>query len=229
MKQIRSSIALLLLAGSACQAAGLFSGSSFFNTFPTSQLGTVTNNLVLTDNVNGFVVSGQVLINVPAAPVSGTLAFWVVDRPLDPSYGTGSLVTTTVLNGFSAPPPGSIGNTSGNVRSGFTNFPGVSQSLIPMTLLGGVDTPPWISLSATSSTFTYTSGGVNFLRQIFDLDGIYFGGPGGTWTVDVPVSTFAFSVVPEPTWLLLPSLAFAGLLIRRRCRHSTSVAATLAA
>ena len=57
------SIALCLVASTA-QAQ--FTGSSFFNAFPTSQLGGVTNNLTLTDTANGFVVTGQVIVNVPS-------------------------------------------------------------------------------------------------------------------------------------------------------------------
>ena len=210
-----------LLIGGTCQAA-LFSGPSSFTTLPISQLGPVTNNLVLTDNANGFVVSGQVIITLPptSSQIAGTLAYWIVDRPLDATYGTGNLVTTTQLSGFSAPPPGIVLNTSGVVQSFFTNYPVASLSQIPITLAAGVDVPPWNNLSINSSTFSYVSGGVNYLRQRFDVDGIYDSGPGGSWVVDVPVSTFA-TVVPEPSTMLLGGLGFLGLILwawRKRAR-----------
>jgi len=210
---------VVLLAGTTCQAA-LFSGPSAFSSLPTSQLGGVTNNLTLTDTANGFFVAGQVIINVPPTPIAGTLANWTVDRPLDPTYGSGSLITTTVLDGFSQPPAGAAGNTSGFVESIFTNYLGTPTSLsfIPTSLVAGVDAPPWISLTVNSTPFAYTSGGVNFLRQVFQLDGIYLGGPGGNWIVDVPVYTTA-TVVPEPSTFALLGFALVGGLgyrLRRR-------------
>jgi len=175
----------------------------------------LVNNLVLTDNPTGFVVSGQLLITVPASPVSGLLAAWEVDRPLDPTFGAATLQTTTILTGFSQPPLGGLGNTAGAVASYFTDNPNPplagSDSLVPMTLVAGVDAPLWASLSMTSSGFSYVSGGVNFLRQRFSLDGIYVGGPGGVWTVDVPVTT-SVQAVPEATGVWLGVLAPAGLL-----------------
>ncbi len=217
MKRVLCAMVALWMLGSAAQAA-LFSGPSGFSSPPSSQLGLVTNNLTLTDNGSGFVVSGQVIIAIPAAPVSGTLVTWTVDRPLDPTFGTGTLTTTTQLTGFSQPPVGAAGNTSGLTRSEFTNFPGVSQSLIPLSLVVGVDSPPWISLSATSAPFSYTSGGTNFLRQVFQLDGIYNGGPGGNWIVDVPLRTIA-TVVPEPSTFVLFAVALVGLVGRARRRR----------
>src|SRR4051794_14582690 len=111
MKKTVAVLFILCIAGT-CEAA-LFSGPSSFTAGPTTQLGALKNNLVLTDNANGFVVSGQVLITVPPGNVAGTLVSWTVDRPLDATYGTGSLNTTTVLSGFSQPPVGTIGTTSG--------------------------------------------------------------------------------------------------------------------
>jgi hypothetical protein len=59
------------------------------------------------------VVSGQAIINV-GSPSNGILVEWIVERPLDPSYGGPfNLQTTTILDGFSAPPAGTFGPTSG--------------------------------------------------------------------------------------------------------------------
>ena len=209
MKKATLFVALLLM-GTTCQAA-LFLSPSSFSTAPFTQLGGLTNNLTLTDNPNGFVVSGQIIIAVPATsqPISGTLVSWVVDRPLDPTYGTGSLITTTILDGFSQPPPGLAGNTSGFVQSSFTNFPVTSLSQIPISLPLGIAV--WNNITVNSSTFAYTSGGVNYLRQQFDVDGIYQSGPGGNWVVDVPVTTIA-TVVPEPSSIALGGLGMAALL-----------------
>lgn len=212
-KKILCAIAVLLV-GSTCHAA-LFSGPSSFTAGPVTQLGALTNNLTLTDNANGFVVSGQVIINVSPSPIAGTLVSWTVDRPLDATYGSASLMTTTILDGFSQPPIGAVGTTNGLVDSYFTNFPVSSLSLIPVSLPAGAAT--WNNLVVNSSTFSYTSGGANFLRQQFFLDGIYNGGPGGNWIVDVPVATFAF-VVPEPPTAVLLGLGFAVAVLWRPVR-----------
>lgn len=212
MKKL-GSVVLAMFVSSVAQAA-LFSGPSSFTFGPVTQLGVLTNNLTLTDTANGFVVSGQLLINVPAGPVAGTLASWIVDRPLDATYGTGSLITTTILDGFSQPPAGSFGATSGVCESFFTNFPVTSLSQIPVSLPAGAAT--WNNIIVNSSTFAYTSGGTNFLRQRFDVDGVQLAGPGGIWVVDVPVTTFA-TVVPEPaSACLLLTLGIAALRSRSR-------------
>lgn len=221
---IRINSILSILVASTVSQAALFSGSSFFSTVPNSQLGPVSSSLILTDTVTGFIVSGQVTVTVSPGFSTGTLVQWVVDRPLDATYGFGIESTTTVLDGFSAPPPGIALNTSGTVRSEFTNYPIVSQSLIPMNLVAGVDSPPWFSLSNTSGTFAYTSGGTNYLRQVFDLDGIYSSGPGGNWVIDVPVTTFV-TTVPEMGSLVLTILGVSGGLFYgwRRHRHSAKL------
>ena len=216
-KRILCATAILFVAAATSEAA-LFSGPSTFSSPAVSQLGPVTDNLVLTDTANGFFVSGQVIVAVPPGGIAGTLVTWTVDRPLDPTYGAASLITTTVLDGFAAPPVGSFGPTSGFVQSYFTNFQIPSTSSIPITLVNGAAV--WSNIIVNSSTFAYTSGGVNFLRQRFDLDGVQISGPGGNWVIDVPVTTTA-EVVPEPSSIVLAGLGVVGLLAwgRRRNRR----------
>lgn len=212
----------LAVACMATAAHAQVTGTSFFNTFPNSQLGTVTNNLTLTDTATGFVVSGQVIVTVPSTStaITGILASWVVDRPLTFPYGPNNVFTTTVLDGFSAPPPGTVGNSSGVVESIYTDYLGTTTSLsmVPMTLVAGVDSPAWVNLSNNSAVFSHTATGGQFLRQIFTLYGDYQSGPGGNWTIDVPVTT-EVHVVPEPsTWALLAmaATALAGFGLRKR-------------
>lgn len=215
---------MLLVAGSA-QAALFLPGLPVFSVAPWSQVGTVTNNLTLTNTANGFVVAGQVLINVPAGgPHAGILAAWTVDRALDPTHGSASLSTTTVLDGFVQPPVGAFQNTSGSVSSLITSFPNPSSSGIPITLTAGATV--WPNLSDSSSTFIYTSGGVEYLRQTFFIDGVQLAGPGGTWIVDVPVET-SINVVPEPSTLASAAGALIvglGAVLRTRYRTARSKA-----
>lgn len=210
-------LSLLVVLSSSLTAvsqAALFSGGAFFGVAPTSQLGPVTNNTTITNTPTGFTVTGQFLINTFGTS-AGTLLYFEIWRPLDPTYGSSFMGTTTLLDGFSAPPAGAIGNTSGNVRSDFTNFPGVSQSLIPMNLIAGAQT--WPNLSNNSGAFSYTSGGTNYLRMVFDLDGVILAGPPGTWTIDVPASSLA-NPVPEPA--TVAALGFGLLALMRRRRKS---------
>ncbi len=195
----------------------LFTGGAVFTTAPNSQLGAVTNNLVITNTALGFVVTGTVLINVPAAPTGGILVQWLVERPLDPTYtGPFNLTTITSLDGFSLPPPGGFQNTAGQVTSRFTAHPG-SDSSIAMQLVNGIDTPAWNpTITVTSPVFTYTPGAGLTLQQYFVLDGIYTGGPGGTWTIDVPVTTSVG--VPEPSAAVLVAGGAVTLAAWRRRR-----------
>jgi MYXO-CTERM domain-containing protein len=204
---------LVALVGHTAQAQ-LFSGGAVFSAPAFTQLGPITNNtLTITNTANGFIVTGQVDINV-LGPAAGILLSYTVDRPLNPTYGTNTLTTMTQLDGFSLPPIGLAGNTSGNVKSEFTNV-GTSTSSIPITLTAGAAT--WIALSNTSAPFLYTSTAGHFLRQEFVVDGVYQAGPGGIWTVDVPVTTTA--QVPEPTAAGLGGLALGALLVWRRRRR----------
>lgn len=219
MARFASFVAALLLLVDTAQAQ-LFSGPSGFSQTPISQLGPLVNNLTLTDTANGFVVAGQVIVNVPPGPAGGVLVSWTVDRPLNPAYGTSLMTTTTILDGFVQPPIGIFQPTAGSALSEFTNYSGTSSSWIPITLVNGATI--WPTLSVTSSTFSYTSGGANFLRQRFDLDGVQINGPGGVWIVDVPATTFA-TAVPEPSSLALAAagaLLAGGAVARRRLRKN---------
>lgn len=200
------------ILGSATSHAALFSGPAAFTTSPWSQMGTVTNNLVITNTPTGFVVSGQAIVNV-GSPSNGLLVEWIVDRPLDPLYGGPfNLQTTTILSGFSAPPPGTFSPTSGIAKSEFTSHP-TSLSTLPVGLVNGLDSPLWTSLTATSPVFVYTPAVGLVLRQHFWVDGVVLSGPGGNWTIDVPLKsqvTSSPSAVPEPSSCLL---AGSGILL----------------
>jgi MYXO-CTERM domain-containing protein len=195
---------------------------------PTSTMGTVTGNtLVLTPLANGFVVSGQVFVTIPAGPSSGVLVQWSVIRRIDPAFSGSGLMTNTVLTGFSSPPVGTFGTTSGIVTTDWrffagSGFVGGSQSSIPMTLVNGIDNPAWTGLTASSggSGFTWTAGFFPgaVMQQDFTLFGNYTSGPGGVWVIDVPVTSIT---VPAPGAAAL--LAAGGLFATRR-RRTTSTA-----
>jgi hypothetical protein len=208
------SVALVIVSlDSSISQGALFLGPATFTTAPTSQMGTVTNNLTITNTPNGFVVTGQAIINL-AGPAQGLLVDWVVERPLDPLYaGPFNLQTTTILDGFSSPPIGTFNSTAGVARSEFTSHPG-SQSSIPVYLVNGVDTPPWSpAITVTSPTFTYTPGVGLTLMQHFFVDAVYTSGPGGNWVIDVPLSSRAFAVqgtIPEPSSGLLAAAGLVG-------------------
>jgi hypothetical protein len=221
LKQVaRAAVALVVLSSSALAQ---FAGNAVFSMPPTSDLGPVTNNLVITNNLTGFTVTGQVLVNVPPAPPSnaGFLVEWVIERPLLPSFVFSNWTTTTDLDGFSAPPAGVVFNTNGQVQTEFTE-PGMqsgSLSSLPMTLTNGAAT--WTLLSNTSGIFSGATpaGPTYFLKQHFWLDGVYDSGPGGTWTIDVPVVS-SINQVPEPATLSGISTLGSLLLMRRRSRRA---------
>jgi hypothetical protein len=224
-QQIRHqiTIAAVALVFFSSAAMAQFAGNAFFSMLPTSTVGIPTNNLVITNTPSGFIVTGDVTVLTPSAPPSaaGFLVEWIIDRPLSTSFSFVNWTTTTTLDGFSAPPAGIAGNTSGQVSTEFTEpgMQGPSLSSLPMTLSAGAAT--WTTLSNTSGTFSGATPPtpVYFLRQHFWLDGVYQSGPGGNWVVDVPVASF-ISQVPEPATLgVLSTLGFA-LLMRRSRRKS---------
>ncbi|MCE9552201.1 MAG: PEP-CTERM sorting domain-containing protein [Planctomycetes bacterium] len=150
----------------------------------------------------------------PTTPLSGILLDYEVDYPIDPAYPFNpGLFTTTAIDGFSAPPVGLVGTTAGFVHSSIVTLPNTylvpSISNIPLTLVAGVDNPPWIpAIVANSGVFPFTGATGMVLRQRLTLDGIYNSGPGGVWTIDLPVQTFE---APEPSTLALTALGLTGL------------------
>lgn len=209
---------VLALAAQTAHALQYTGGPTYFQA-PVTQLGSVnsgTSLLTLGTSNADIDVTGQFAVNLNAGPSNGTLVRWVVDRPLAANQLFTNAVTTTLLDGFSLPPAGTVGNTAGAVRTFITDLSqpnsviGSSMSSIAISLNAGSAT--WSTLTATSSSFTLLTGGNYALRQVFDLDGVYFSGPGGTWLVDVPVLS-GIAAVPEPATAALLLLGGAGLLL----------------
>lgn len=210
----------LLTAVTALSVSTVYSqflGPAFFSVAPWSQVGAVvTNNLTITNLPNGFDVSGDIWIQVHAGTWSGLLIQWYVDRPLDPAWAPTAvpMFTTTHLDGYSQPPAfGTYSNTTGIAETFFTNYQGVSNSQIPLSLTAGSAT--WSNITVTGPTFLYTSGGTHYLRQRFELDAGQLAGPGGLWRIDVPLTS---TMTPEPSSvaLLVPGLGLALAALRRR-------------
>ncbi len=212
----RLAAVVLVFVFTASSNAAYFSGNAYFSQAPTSQMGPVVfNNLVINNGAFSFTVSGVLQVQVPPGAVSGTLIEWTVDRPLDPTYGSSNMITTTTLSGFSQPPAfGSYGNTLGSSYSYLDQYPGVSQSTIPLSLTNGAAT--WNQITVQSTTFPYTSAnGLHYLRQRFELDGVQFSGIGGNWIIDLPLET-KVEVIPEPATLGVFAFGVMGMLCRRR-------------
>jgi hypothetical protein len=208
-----------LLAAAAGCAHAQFSGPPAYQTLPWSQIGPGASTLVVTTNAGGFTVTGQYSVTAPATAATGILAAWTLDRPIAAGVSNPAFVTTTLLDGFVAPPIGAFAPTSGIVTTYVTDtaVPGTvvpgSQSSIAISLVAGATT--WPTLSASSGPFPLVTGTSTtyVLRQAFWLDGNQLGGPGGAWVVDVPVvSTLA--PVPEPASLLLMAAGLLALLRR---------------
>ena len=69
-------------------------------------------------------------------------------------------------------------------------------------------------LFRSSPNFTLPTYNFYAVRQVFDLDGVYLGGPGGNWVVDVPAAS-DIKAVPEPAVYALMSLGLLALGLRR--------------
>jgi len=214
----RTIAALLALATFAAvgHAAPYFSGTAAFTQAPTSQMGPVVfNNLFINTGFSSFTVSGQVKVQVPPGAVSGTLIEWIVDIPLNPTYGMSGMITATTLNGFSQPPAfGTYGPTSGASYSFLDQYPVVSKSNIPLTLTNGAAT--WNQITIQSASFNYTSiNGMHFLRQRFELDGVQLNGIGGQWLLDLPLTSEVIAI-PEPAAVTSVLCAIGLCALRRR-------------
>jgi hypothetical protein len=191
--------------------ASIFSGPAFFSVAPYTQMGTSANLLAInTLNPLGYNVAGQFIVNVPAGAVSGTLLRYEVRRPLNLSFGSQSVNVLQYLIGFSQPPAGTYGNSSGYCRTYLDVGGQFANSNLNLT--NGAQTWNW---NVQGPFFNYTSGTDLFLVQEFELDGVKLGGPAGQWIIDLPVDSL-LSPVPEPATLGL--LVGAGLLTLRRGR-----------
>jgi hypothetical protein len=192
-----------------------FGGGATFTMGPNSQVGTPTNALVVTSLPNGFVATGTVTVSVPV-PAAGTLAFWQLDRPFTLGSPT-TFFTSTSIDGFVAPPPGTFSPTSGTLRTYVIDtannniLPGTT-SQIPLSLVNGATF--WPLLPPTNSpSFTLPAYNFYAVRQVFDLDGVYASGPGGSWVIDVPAASTITAVPELPTAALL---ALGGLVLAWR-------------
>jgi hypothetical protein len=204
-----------ILCGTSQAQLFLVTDNAAFSQLPTSQLGPVINNLVVTDTANGFTVMGQVIINMPPGTHSGTLVSWEVERLMNSGFNAVNVATNTQLDGFSAPPPGTFGNTSGVAETVFTNVTGSNATINPQLTAGAA---VWTNLSATNGPHSFTVGTGDYLRQTFFLDGTQINGPGGPWVIDVPVMSFVTGVVPEPTAAVLLSFGIGVFFLSRRQR-----------
>lgn len=215
MTRLKASVGLLIAAWSTlivpAAQASIFSGPAFFSVAPYTQMGSSSNLLAInTLNPLGYSVAGQFIVNVPAGAVSGTLLRYEVRRPLNPNFGSQSVNVLQYLIGFSQPPAGTFGNTSGFCRTYLDVGGQFANSNLNLT--NGAQTWNW---NVQSPFFNYTSGTDLFLVQEFELDGVKLSGPAGQWIVDLPVDSF-LSPVPEPT--TLGFVMGGGLLLLRRWR-----------
>lgn len=212
--------ALVALAGPA--QAQFFMTPAYFAQLPQSQIaaGPAVDQLVLSNTATDFTVSGTYSVPLAPGPASGVVARWRVERPLAVNLNMG-FQQMTVFVGFSAPPPGSFNPSGGWVDTWVEELssgnvvPG-SVTSIPINLQSGAAT--WLVASVSPQFMLNTVVQRHVLRQEFVLFGDYLGGPGGTWLVDVPITT-TLSPVPEaPMALMWAGAGLLGLLRRRRER-----------
>ncbi len=228
--QLRLLLSVILLGAGANSAQALLIGAPTWNTPPSSAMGSITlNTLAATSLGNGFSVSGQIDVNITTATAAGILLEYEIDWPIDPAYPFNpSLFTTTIIDGYSLPPIGTVGNTFGFVDSYIVTLPNTmlvpSAAALPLSLVAGIDSPAWSPpIGINSGTFAFGGAPGMALRQHFFLDGNYMSGPGGIWTIDLPVITMVSQMpaVPEPNAIYLAICSLMGIcgVCWRRSRH----------
>jgi len=214
---LRTSLVALCATAAVCTVqAQNFGGGATFTLGPLSQVGTPSNALVITSTPNGFVATNTVTVSVPV-PASGTLVYWQLDRPFTLGSPT-TFFTSTSIDGFVAPPPGTFAATSGTLRTyvidtANNNIFAGTTSQIPLSLVNGATFWPLLP-PINSPSFTLPAYNFYAVRQVFDLDGVYLSGPGGSWVVDVPAGS-AITLVPELPTAALLALGGLALALRR--------------
>lgn len=212
--------AWLWLAASAPAHAQFFSGPAYFSQSPQSQIaaGPGVDQLLITNNLTDFTVTGQYTVPIAPGPASGVVARWAVERRLNPNLNLG-FQALTLLIGYSAPPPGSFNPSGGWVDTYVENtatatvVPG-SYFSIPFSLQNGAAT--WVTASVSPTFSLVTGNQLHVMRQAFVLFGDYANGPGGNWVVDVPITTTLTAVPEAPIWLMFASAGALGWLRWRR-------------
>lgn len=208
----RRSIAAILACwgASTVHAASLFAGNAFYSIAPYTQMGPSVNFLAINQLQTGFMVAGQMQVTIAPGQVSGFLLKYQVKRLLNPTFGSQWLYLQHYIVGFSQPPGGgTFGLTTGFCKT-YLDFSGQAANT-PLTLVNGAAT--W-NINQTGNYFNYVSGTDVYLVQDFELDGNQISGPGGTWIVDLPVTS---EMVPEPA--SLTTLGLGLLAVRRRSRQ----------
>lgn len=216
-------VALCATAATCAVQAQNFGGVATFTLGPLSQVGAPTNALVIFSTANGFVATNTVTVATVPAPVAGTLVFWQLDRPFTLSTAT-TFFTTTDLDGFVVPPGGVFSPTSGSMRTYVIDtannnniFAGTTSQLGLSLVNGGTS---WSNLTNNSPNFTLPAYNFYAVRQVFDLDGVYVAGGGGSWIVDVPAAS-SITPIPELPTAALLALGVLALALRRATGANT--------
>ncbi|MEZ6192339.1 MAG: PEP-CTERM sorting domain-containing protein [Phycisphaerales bacterium] len=188
------------------QAASLYAGNAFFSIAPYSQMGTVVDELTINQLQTGYNVAGQFKVTVPAGTVSGTLLHYQVKRLLNPNFGFQWMYLQQFVVGFSQPTGGGTFSPTSGYAKTYLDVTGWPANT-PLNLVNGAAT--W-NVNQIGNTFNYVSGTDVYLVQDFELDGSKLTGPGGTWIIDLPLSS-EIIFVPEPGSAALFALGLAGL------------------
>ena len=208
---IRSLVILFVLAAlpRPAQAASLYAGNAFFSIAPYSQMGTVVDELAINQLPTGYNVAGQFKVTVPAGAVSGTLLHYQVKRLLNPNFGFQWMYLQQYIVGFSQPTGGGTFSPTSGYAKTYLDVTGWPANT-PLNLVNGAAT--W-NVNQIGNTFNYVSGTDVYLVQDFELDGSKLTGPGGTWIIDLPLSS-EIIFVPEPGSAAVFTLGLAALCRR---------------